>query len=474
MMQPQSDRVPSISRRDPKKILRLFLIADMTALLFSYLAAWAVAAGINTAFLGRSVDDLGADRFLIFACMMIGAVLWFSHKGHYRKRLTFWSEAEQVIFTMLFCMLIDSFLQFASKQDFSRLWLISGWLMGAVFILVYRSLVRWMLKKEGRWQVRTLLVGQGATAEEAKFALNMEHRLGYTIVAEVPQLLPELKQAGDWQTLCDWHLADFVLIALDGAALSETEHAMTELTRGDIPFAICPPLRGLPVLGMEPTYFFNHDVMLLSRVNRLEEPVPQAIKRLFDLSASLLGMAVLLPFFIITAVFIRRDGGPALYRDQRIGADGKVFDCLKFRTMVMNGEKILADYLAQHAEEAERWQTHRKLSNDPRVTALGRFLRRTSLDELPQLMNVIKGDMSLVGPRPAMVVEAERFGKDIAHYHRVKPGITGLWQVSGRNQLSFERRVALDSWYVRNWSLWHDIAIIAKTIPVVLGRKGAF
>jgi undecaprenyl-phosphate galactose phosphotransferase len=142
--------------------------------------------------------------------------------------------------------------------------------------------------------------------------------------------------------------------------------------------------------------------------------------------------------------------------------------------MIMNGDAVLTKYLEKDPKARAEWIRDRKLRNDPRVTRVGAFLRKTSIDELPQLLNVLRGDMSIVGPRPIVVAETEKYDSDIAHYYRVRPGITGLWQVSGRNDVSYAERVHLDGWYVRNWSLWHDIVIICKTFPVVFRRSGAY
>ncbi|MBY0406141.1 MAG: sugar transferase, partial [Rickettsiales bacterium] len=144
------------------------------------------------------------------------------------------------------------------------------------------------------------------------------------------------------------------------------------------------------------------------------------------------------------------------------------------RSMVANSAEVLEQYLAANPEAREEWDADQKLKNDPRITAVGAFLRKTSLDELPQLINVLRGEMSLVGPRPIVTAEVDKYDYDIAHYYRVSPGITGLWQVSGRNDVSYAQRVQMDSWYVRNWSLWHDIAILCKTVPALLQSRGAY
>ncbi len=167
------------------------------------------------------------------------------------------------------------------------------------------------------------------------------------------------------------------------------------------------------------------------------------------------------------------DGGPALYAHRRIGAGGREFMCLKFRSMITDGDAVLRRLLETDPKAAAEWSETRKLRRDPRITWIGRILRTTSLDELPQLLNVLRLEMSLVGPRPIVRGEIERYADEIAFYYETRPGITGLWQVSGRSDTSYVQRVHLDTWYVKNWTLWHDLAILAKTIPAVLKRQGA-
>jgi len=150
-----------------------------------------------------------------------------------------------------------------------------------------------------------------------------------------------------------------------------------------------------------------------------------------------------------------------------------MFDCIKFRSMVLDADRVLRHHIAINPEAGAEWAATQKLRNDPRVTKVGNFLRRSSLDELPQLFNVLRGEMSMVGPRPIVQAEVSRYGDDIEYYYAAKPGITGLWQVSGRSDMSYARRVKLDVWYVRNWTLWHDIAILFKTIPAVFLQRGA-
>jgi exopolysaccharide production protein ExoY len=189
---------------------------------------------------------------------------------------------------------------------------------------------------------------------------------------------------------------------------------------------------------------------------------------------ALLLLLLLAPLLLLVAFLIwRRDGAPILFAHYRVGLDGKMFRCMKFRTMLRDSEPLLAALLASSPQARAEWQRDQKLEKDPRVTAVGNFLRRTSLDELPQLINVLRGEMNLVGPRPITVGELTRYGRVRWHYLSVRPGITGLWQVSGRNNTSYAERVAFDKHYVEKRSAWLDARILMKTVHVVLARDGA-
>ena len=198
-------------------------------------------------------------------------------------------------------------------------------------------------------------------------------------------------------------------------------------------------------------------------------------KRAMDILLAMLMLLAAAPVMLIFAVLIRLDGGPAFYGHVRIGRHGREFSCMKFRSMVTNGDEVLGRHLAANPAARIEWEVSRKLRNDPRVTWLGRFLRATSLDELPQLFNVLNGDMSLVGPRPVVMVELERhYGPEAQDaYLSVRPGVTGLWQVSGRSDVSYDQRVALDTEYVRNASFGTDLTILWRTVGVVLIGRGA-
>jgi exopolysaccharide production protein ExoY len=198
-------------------------------------------------------------------------------------------------------------------------------------------------------------------------------------------------------------------------------------------------------------------------------------KRWFDVVGAVAVIILLLPLLCLVVLAIKLwDRGPVFYRHQRIGLNGAAFDCLKFRSMVVNSDEVLLRHLAANCEAAREWQETRKLKHDPRITPLGSSMRKTSIDELPQLLNILKGEMSFVGPRPIVTAEVPKYGDCIGHYLRARPGLTGPWQISGRNDVDYATRVALDRQYIEEWSFWRDLAIVAKTARVVLTARGCY
>ncbi len=208
---------------------------------------------------------------------------------------------------------------------------------------------------------------------------------------------------------------------------------------------------------------------------RLLQRAPQLIKRGVDLAAALVGGALLLPLAIAIAALVwLTSPGPVFFGHRRIGRNGREFLAWKFRTMVPHADEVLRLRLLGDPALRSEWEERRKLRHDPRVTWLGEILRRASLDELPQLWNVIRGEMSLVGPRPIVALEAEKYGSKYVLYRKVRPGLTGLWQVSGRNNTTYAQRVEFDEYYVRNWSVWLDLYILGRTAKAILTGEGAY
>jgi UDP-galactose-lipid carrier transferase len=235
--------------------------------------------------------------------------------------------------------------------------------------------------------------------------------------------------------------------------------------RAAIPYAAMPRIAQGSLSNANSRYF--DDSVSVGR------PGQSPIKSAFDFAAAAVLLVLLLPVFVVVGLLIRLDGGPAMFSHRRVGTGGRRFQCLKFRSMVLDADAVLARLLRDDPAAAEEWAATQKLRNDPRITPIGRILRKTSLDELPQLINVLRGEMSLVGPRPIVENEVNRYGDQIGYYMAARPGMTGLWQVSGRSETTYDDRVRLDVRYVREWSLWQDIAILLKTVLVVIQRRGA-
>ena len=476
---PTAEILPPLRRIKFSTLLKIYMATDALALALGFFCSLHLAGWVSEVVRDRPFSSPFSEyqgmQFWCLAAIAAGVVLWLQHKGHYRVRLNFWMELQHIVCALGFAMMADGFFQFATQNDPSRLWLVVGWMIAGIGILALRRALRAMLRNMGLWRVPVLLVGAGATATDTASVLAEEKVLGFDIVAQVKNLPEAFLHAGrSWERLCAAYGAQYVVIALDGAQLDDAGQPMAQLMRESVPFSVSPPRRSLPVLDMVPQYFFNSDVKLLTHNSGLEQPLPRLIKRIFDIAVSGIALVILSPLMAVFALMVARDGGAVFYRHRRVGKNGKDFHCLKFRTMVCKADRLLDEHLASHQAAKAEWEATHKLKDDPRITKIGAFMRPYSLDELPQLFNVLFGQMSLVGPRPIVTQEIEKYCYDIAHYYRVTPGVTGLWQVSGRNDVTYEQRVQMDSWYVRNWSLWHDIAILCKTVPALLKRSGAY
>jgi undecaprenyl-phosphate galactose phosphotransferase len=267
----------------------------------------------------------------------------------------------------------------------------------------------------------------------------------------------------------------YILIAFDehelGAAMAVARLVDDKLR---IPYGIIPALNDISKSSLQLYKFFGHDMVVLHNSRAPLGRRKLGYKRLFDAVGAAALLLVLSPLTLSLAVLVRQDGGPAFYGSPRIGRDGRVFRALKFRSMVPDADGALRELLASDAALRAEWERGFKLKRDPRVTLVGRFLRATSLDELPQLINVLRGEMSLVGPRPLLLAERDQYtGRSFELYQKVTPGLTGMWQVSGRDDLEYYRRIELNNWYIKNWSPWIDVVILVKTVFVVLRRAGA-
>ncbi len=470
----------------------LLVLADVLAFLTASVLATALAnrLPVDEADLWLATQD--PRRYWAWGLIVLfGLLVFLVRHRHYSDRKPFWTELGEVLRVVAVLAVLDLALLALTRWNASRLWWALVWPLVALCLPIMRGAARAGMRRLGWWLRPTVVVGVGANALEAVAALRSEPGMGFDVVGFV-QPDPLVRPGPDvniniphqpplplWPVtaLASWARvpgAQFVL-ALEHGQNHLREDILRQLVRWraeDV--SVIPAMRGVPLYGTDMSYFFSHEVALLKLRNNLRYWPARWLKRAFDVVAAACLIALLSPLLAWVALRIRSDGGPAIFAHKRVGRAGREFRCFKFRTMCVDAEKRLRELLASDPAAQAEWDREFKLRNDPRITAVGHFLRRTSLDELPQLFNVIRGDMSLVGPRPVIRAELERYGDDVDYFLMVRPGMTGLWQVSGRNDVDYDTRVYLDTWYVKNWSLWYDIAILFKTVKVVMAGRGAY
>lgn len=349
---------------------------------------------------------------------------------------------------------------------------------------VGRSLAKGALLSLDNWGRPTVVIGTGAIAENLVRSLQRDRLAGYLPVAfftddrsRIGQTLlgvPVVDEISGAAPYSVEHSIRHAIVTIDNA---DQDLLSNRITQGSPTvfrtIQYVPHLSYLPVLGVSAGSLNN--ILTLQVNNELLSPSRQAYKRVIDVLGSAVGGALILPILALLVVTIMLDSkGNPFFGHTRIGRNGKKFRAWKFRSMVPDAETRLQAYLKAHPELRSEWEQTQKLQDDPRVTRVGRFLRKYSLDELPQLWNVLVGEMSMVGPRPIVADEVSKYGDAYPLYKAVRPGMTGYWQVSGRSDTDYANRVELDSFYVRNWSVWLDIVIILRTFKVVIKGDGAY
>ena len=361
----------------------------------------------------------------------------------------------------------------------SQLICLSAFLGASVVILVIRALIRKIGSQFGWWGYPVVLFGSGPVALSMLRRLKSQPHLGLRPVAVVADRTTDGEIEG---------IPVFGSEYLGRIASSGVRHAIVaapELSQAEFAEVIERGGNAFPHLILIPdtdfiwkTGAYTRDLMGILGIqvrNNLLDNWSRIVKRTIDLASATLLTLFLLPLMVIISLLVAVESGfPVFYFQKRLGQGGRTFHMWKFRTMAQNSSVMLDRYLASNSELRKEWCESQKLRNDPRITRVGRVLRKTSLDELPQLWNVIKGEMSLVGPRPIVDAEVAKYQAAYSVYIRTMPGLTGLWQVSGRNRTTYAERVAYDTHYVRNWSIWMDIYLLAKTIGAVLTGDGAY
>ena len=402
------------------------------------------------------------------AAPLCAIVLYLALSGRYTARIPLWTEAYSVTSAACFAAAAEVAGGLFLGDIVGPLTSVFAILLGSGFAIAANYAAKIAFHHLGIWQLSAVVIGSEAYAADVEAALSADKSMGYRVTARIdPSILVVAAGSMHLSSILPRHDAQCLLIAVDDAQV-QRELIETAL-REQVPFATVV----LPGFRCSVTRMLGQEAMLLSHASGLRRPLARSLKVTFDIAVASLILLMAAPVLAIIAILVRSDGGTVLFRHRRLGAGGRHFWCFKFRTMVMDAEQVLERVLRSDPVRAAEWRSTQKLHDDPRVTRIGRFLRSTSLDELPQLFNVLRLDMSLVGPRPIVDNEIEFYGADVAHYFATRPGITGLWQVSGRSDTSYPRRVRLDVWYVSNWTIWCDIAVLLKTIPVVLQRRGA-
>jgi len=408
----------------------------------------------------------------ISAMAMLAMLSWLNTQGHYRNRQPVADQLGALIKASVMAMLaVISVLWLAGHNPFT-LSLLSCWAVVPFGLTAGRLMTRGLYQSLGLWRTPVTIFAPQSQSMDPQAILDSQAGHGLSpersLALEPLASLSKAALATQLQAL----KGKTVFIAPDSQTQAIASRLVDLLTLHGISFYYRPAIGALPHMDVDLLDFPPADGLILSVRDPLNRPLTRSIKRLFDVTLSTLALSFLAPFLLAIAMLIRRDGGPAFFIQPRLGADGKAFGCLKFRTMDVNAEAKLAQVLRDDPEKAAEWAAYQKLSDDPRITPVGHILRKTSLDELPQLLNVLVGKMSLVGPRPMTLDQQDAYGDPIAAYKRLRPGITGLWQVNGRNATTFEERARLDAWYARNWSLWRDIVICLRTVREVCFSSG--
>lgn len=413
----------------------------------------------------------------------IWLIIFYFQKLYLQKDLGFWKEAELLfvgnIFAFMFVYFYAYFTQYI--RLYSRAVLTTSLPIVYIYLVFFRYFMKKLIVSFNLWKRRVIIIGAGKTGEKIVENIEKNKLLGFEIIGfldddenKIGKKIKGYKVLGKVGDIKKFHKnVDEAIISISEISSEKLRNLIIFLNKYVSKVNYIPNLEGLTTINFE--ILDLNGILVLELKDNLLLPPNRFLKRCVDLFLSILLLMIFAPLFIIISIAIKKeDGGPVFFKQERLGQYGRKFLMYKFRTMVENAEEVLKDLLEKNPELKKEYEKTKKLKNDPRLTKVGKFLRRWSLDELPQLINVLKGEMSIVGPRPLLEREKKDYGDWLDFVLKVKPGITGLWQVSGRSELPFKERTILDVYYVKTWSLWLDFVIILKTIPAILSRKGAY
>jgi Undecaprenyl-phosphate galactose phosphotransferase WbaP len=374
---------------------------------------------------------------------------------------------------------------FREAQAYSRAIFVIVWFVSLVLVILSRNFLRALFGPKSWWGMPAVILGAGETGQLVLKTLQKFPSSGLKPAAILDESPDQLRACSEGNTaffsgglhwapvLAKQYGLTYAIVAMPELSSKKLSALLARYTQDFQHLLIIPDMVGMTTLGV-----CTRDLGGLVGIEvsqKLIRRFPQIGKRALDLSLAVFCSLLLLPVLFLVAILVWISSpGPVLYGQRRIGRGRRHFTAWKFRSMVSDGDAALRNYLGHHPEYREEWRRDHKLRHDPRITRIGRILRKISLDELPQLWNIICGDMSLVGPRPIVDGEIEKYGDAFNLYTRVRPGITGLWQVSGRNNTTYEERIEFDEYYVKNWSVWLDFYILGRTVKAVLLSEGAY
>ncbi|MEQ5776022.1 exopolysaccharide biosynthesis polyprenyl glycosylphosphotransferase [Thalassospira sp. NFXS8] len=471
------------TRFNKKFVFAALFFSDFLSFVLSFLIGGIIGYGVNFFFIDSNYEILGDvdqifQRSIIFGVLSMSCLGWLASENQYDAECDIWGRFGICLKAIVFAFTIDVVIQYATQQSFSRLWLIGSWCAALAVLPTFFLLTRSILKSFGIWGRPTFILRSHKVQNSLTDVLNREWSGLYNCQIEINVSFSDYSSKGkDFKKLIDTVIErnGLFIFSVLPSEIIEIEKLCFELERRGVEFYLIPELGVAARRGLYQNMVFKNGIPFVYGNNRLMKTSSRIIKRTMDVLISSLLLVFLCIPMIITALIVRADGGAALFGHERVGFNGKLFKCLKFRSMYQNSDDLLADFLSTDAAARLEWEENCKLRHDPRVSRFGRFIRKTSIDELPQLINVLKGDMSLVGPRPVVRTELDMFyGDEGELYTSVMPGITGLWQVSGRSNTSYERRVDLDARYARNWSVFLDLKILLITPLTVCSFDGAY
>jgi Undecaprenyl-phosphate galactose phosphotransferase WbaP len=473
---PATSTHSSVSVARPVGTVICLAVADTCAIV----SATLVSSHVREVFIGgptASIPELALTHTIFTICSFIAARLY---PGVCENPVEELRRTIHAITLAFLCLGASTFVSHDLSQ--SRFIVVLAYMVTLLFVPLFRGFVRAAFANQPWWGCPVVIMGLGETGQRVLKTLTENPRFGLKPIAVLDDdpttyenISPDLI-AGPLSSCFDItreHRISYGILCMPGLSKNELLKLLNCYGQCFSHVMVIPDLIGMATMGLGIREVGG--IIGLEVTQRLLRPWAQRAKRLIDLFITVPVTLLVLPALALAALLIKLESeGPVFYRNERIGYRGRKFGAWKLRSMVVNGDEVLQKYLDAHPGEKPAWEHTQKLKRDPRVTRIGKIIRKTSIDELPQLWNVLRGEMSIVGPRPFLQSQIEMYGPTFELYKRVRPGITGLWQISGRNQLAFSERVRLDAYLIQNWSVWLDVYIIGRTVMTVLTARGAY